>query len=428
MPTAEKEKEELDVPRFPKQDLLNRLQDEFQAMTEKHSVKNAEGEVRLKMDDNTLREYRERSNEMAALGAEKVNFLTQEADRKAQKSWETMREEGGIRRPTFSDGSGYDDDRVKQSMKSLGEQFTESAEYKQFQVGSSKQFASMESPTSLKATFDIAGATLTGYDRQPGIVMVGTQKLTVADLLARGETTMPTIRYVREDTYTNAATTVAEGAAKPEASWDTSEQDAPVRKIAVTAKVTDELFSDFPAIRDYINMRLPFMVKQTEEAQLISGNGTPPNLTGILNTSGIQTQATGTDTNPDAIYKAIVKVRTVGFFEPDAVVIHPNNWTPIRLLKTTTGEYVWGHPAEMGPERLWGLLVDVTTGITANTGLAGAFQLGAQVFYREGMRIEATNSNEDDFKKNLIAIRAEQREALAVYRPLAFCKVTSLGV
>jgi HK97 family phage major capsid protein len=315
----------------------------------------------------------------------------------------------------------------KTERKSLGQLFTESESYKSFRPTVQAQVASIEAPyLNLKATFDTAASTLTGYDRQPGIVLVGTQRLTVADLLAQGQTTQNTIRYVQEDTYTNAATAVAEGIAKPEASFDTSEVDAPVRKIAVTAKVTDEMFADFPIIRDYIDNRLRFMVAQTEEAQLLTGSGTAPNLRGILNIVGIQTQAKGTDTTPDAFYKAIIKVRAVGFFEPDGVVVHPNDWTDIRLLRTADGIYIWGAPMEAGPERIWGLPVVVTTAMTENTGLVGAFKLGAQVFYREGLRVESTNSNEDDFKKNLIAIRAEQREALAVYRPKAFCTVTGI--
>lgn len=278
----------------------------------------------------------------------------------------------------------------------------------------------------LKTTFTESAATLTQYDRQPGIVLVGLQRLTIADLLARGQTTMNTIRYVQEDTYTNAATTVAEGATKPEAAFDTSEQDAPVRKIAVTAKVTDELFSDFPAMRDYIDQRLPFMVQQTEEAQLLTGDGNAPNIKGILNVAGIQTQAKGADPAPDAIYKAMVKILAVGFFVPDGVVIHPTDWQGIRLLRTSTDAYMWGPPTDAGVERIWGEPVDITTAITQGTALVGSYRLGAQIFYRQGITIETTNSNEDDFKKNLIAIRAEERLALAVYRPKAFCTVTGL--
>jgi HK97 family phage major capsid protein len=276
------------------------------------------------------------------------------------------------------------------------------------------------------ATFDTAGATLTGYERPPGMVLLGQRRLTVADLLAQGQTTQPTVRYVREDTFTNAATSVAEGATKPEASWDTSEVDAPVRKIAVTSKVTDELFADFTMIRDYIDQRMRFMVVLTEEDQLLNGNGTAPNLRGILNTSGILTQAKGADNGPDAIFKGIMKVLYTGFFDPDGVVINPTDWQGIRLLKTADGLYVWGAPSDEVTPRLWGRAAVVTPSIAAGTALVGAFRLGAQVWYREGLRVESTNANEDDFKKNLIAIRAEQREALAVYLPTAFATVTGL--
>lgn len=406
---------------------LEEKRNELAAYFEKH--KTPEG---LKMTKDETQVVRERNDELTEI-AEQWE-AARDAEEIAAKNMEWLENASKPHRPEFPNApsgpsrgvSGYD----MPELKSLGEQFIESGSYKSFDPGATKQYSVMDIPglyPNLKATFTTSGSALTAYDRQPGIVMVEQQKLTILDLLARGETTMNTIRYVQETSYTNAATTVSEGGTKPEATFATNEADAPVRKIAVTAKVTDELFADFPAIRDYINMRMPFMVNQQLETQLLSGNGTPPNMTGILNTSGIQTQATGADTNPDAIYKAAVKVRTVGFFEPDGVVIHPNNWTPIRLLKTTTGEYVWGHPAENGPERLWGLLVDVTTAITANTALVGAFRLGAQVFFREGIRMEATNSNEDDFKKNLIALRCELRAALAVYRTLAFTKVTGLS-
>jgi len=325
--------------------------------------------------------------------------------------------------------------REKTFEKSLGELFVESESFKAFRPGSQGSSAAAElailppefrNGLDLKTTFTAALATLTGYDRSPAMVLVGTQRLTVADLLAKGQTSAPVIRYPQEDTFTNAATTVDEGALKPEAAFDTSEVDAPVRKIAVTAKVTDELFGDFPAMRDYIDNRLRYMVGLTEEAQLLNGNGTAPNIKGILQTAGIQTQALAGDPVPDGVYKAIVKVQATGFFEPDGAVFHPLDWQDIRLLKTVDGIYIWGPPMDPGPDRIWGLNVVRTTSMTQNTGLVGAFQLGAQVFYREGMRVEATNSNEDDFKKNLIAIRAEQREALAVYRPKAFCTITGI--
>jgi HK97 family phage major capsid protein len=122
----------------------------------------------------------------------------------------------------------------------------------------------------------------------------------------------------------------------------------------------------------------------------------------------------------------MIKVLATGFFVPDGIVMHPLDWQDVRLLRTADGLYIWGSPAEAGPERMWSLPVALTTAITQNTGAVGAFQLGAQIFYRQGITVESTNSNEDDFKKNLIALRAEQREAVAWYRPKAFCTVTGI--
>jgi HK97 family phage major capsid protein len=312
---------------------------------------------------------------------------------------------------------------------SIGEQFTQTAGYKRWMQQPRVQgnVATVEVPrVGFKATFTTSGATVTGYDRQPGVITLGTQRPSVADLLARGQTTQNTIRYLQEDTFTNAATTVAEGGTKPEASFDTSEVDAPVRKIAVTAKVTDEIFNDFPAIASYIDERLPLMVVMAEDAQLLTGDGNAPNLTGLLNVSGILTQAKGADPTPDAVYKAMVQIMATGFFMPDGAVFHPLDWQDVKLLRTADGMYIWGSPADAAPDRIWGLNVVITTAITQNTALVGAFKLGAQIFYRQGITVEATNTNSDDFVKNLITIRAEQREALAVYRPKAFATVTGV--
>jgi HK97 family phage major capsid protein len=339
-------------------------------------------------------------------------------------------------------GPGPDGRGLSKAMKmvqelpdTLGDAFIEAPSFKSWRHGSAGQNAWCEVPawgmrdfaekSAVKATLATTG--LTSYLRPPETIMLGQQQLTVADLFANGQTDSPTIRYLQEVSFTNAATTVAEGAAKPEATWDLAEVDAAVRKIAVLTRVTDETFADYPQVRSYINDRLPFMVRQREELQLLNGDGIAPNLLGVLNVAGILTQAKGADTNVDAIYKGITAVRTQGFFEPDGIVIDPTNWTPIRLLKTTTGEYVWGAPSVMGPETLFGKRVVVTVNMVDNTALVGAFRIGGTVFYRQGLRIEATNSNEDDFRKNLILLRAEQREALAVWRAKAFCTVTGLG-
>lgn len=285
----------------------------------------------------------------------------------------------------------------------------------------------------MKATFGVADAGNTSYERPAGIVLVGTQRPTIADLVSSGQTMMNSIRYLQEDTYTNAATTVAEKGTIPEATFDTSEVDAPIRKIGIRGRLSNEIVEDFPMMRDYVDNRLLFMAAQRLDAQLYGGDGTGSNLTGITATTGIQTQALGVDTAVDAIHKAITKVRSVGFFEPDGIVIHPNDWQEIRLAKDGNNQYYGGGPFTgaygvngLAPDMLWGLPCIVSTVATEGTALVGAFRFGAQVFYRDGVSIDVSYSNEDDFNKDLISIRVTQRVGFPVYRPKAFCTVTGI--
>src|SRR5690606_19618944 len=108
----------------------------------------------------------------------------------------------------------------------------------------------------------------------------------------------------------------------PEATLGLEEKSSPVRKIAVWLPVTDEQLEDEAHARSYINNRLPFMLRQRLDSQLLNGNGSAPNLLGVMNVSGVQSQAKGSDPVPDAIYKAMTKVRVTGRAQPDHVLLH----------------------------------------------------------------------------------------------------------
>lgn len=295
---------------------------------------------------------------------------------------------------------------------------------------------------AIKATFTTALSGYTTYQRLPGTILQGTQPPSVASLIPQGQTDANRILYVRESAFTPSAAATAEGGLKPDASFATSEAEAPVRKIAVTTKMTEELMEDFPAARDYINQRLPYMVEIETDNQLLNGNGTTPNLRGLLNATGIllhargfgvdETTAIAGDNEPDAIMRAMTRVAAESFFTPTATVLNHFNWMNIRLMRSGTGDaaggagrglYLFGNPSDTGLQTLWGMPVIPTTRIAFNTALVGAFNLGAQIFRRMGIRVDMTNSNEDDFRRNLVAIRAEERLALCIYRPQAFCRV-----
>ena len=279
-------------------------------------------------------------------------------------------------------------------------------------------------------TEDVAsGGKLIIPDYRPGILPLLFKPITIRDLLATGSTNSNSIVYMKETTFTNAAAAVAEGAAKPESTLVFDQATDPVVKIAHWLPVSEEMLEDVAQIMSYIDARLRLGLDLTEEDQLLNGSGIAPNMLGIMNRTGLTaaTARTDPDTNADAIFKTMMKIFNAAFIMPDGHVVNPANWQTIALTKDTLGRYLAGGPFAAVPvPTLWGLPVDVTPSIIANTSLTGAFGTQAQVFDRGGVRVEASNSHQDFFIKNLVAIRGERREALCVYRPAAFAKTTSL--
>ncbi len=168
------------------------------------------------------------------------------------------------------------------------------------------------------------------------------------------------------------------------------------------------------------------MLRQRLDTQILVGNGTAPNLRGILNVVGIQTQAKGSDPAPDAIYKAMTLIRVGGRAIPGPVVMHPTNWQDIRLLRTADGIYIWGSPSEAGPERIWGNQVVLADGLTLGTAVLGDWANFSELDEKRGIEVKITDSHGTFFIEGKQAIRADMREAFVVYRPAAFATVTGL--
>ena len=328
--------------------------------------------------------------------------------------------------------------------RSIGVQFTQNAEFQQFiRNGGHRRNGAWASPPiecfgPLRATTltedPASGGKLLVPQYLPGILSVQFKRLVVADLIASGTATSNAIIYMVETTFTNAAAAVAEGAAKPESALVFDQKTDPVSKIAHWLPVTEELLEDVSAIQSYIDARLTLGVQLAEEDQLLNGSGTPPNIMGVMNRVGLATAvvrngaATPPETNADAILRQITAIATTAFVYPDGVVMNPTNWFTVATAKDAQGQYFGGGPFSSLPTAsLWGTPVAITPSIVANTALVGAFGTMSQVFRKGGIRIEASNSHQDFFIKNLVAIRAEERLALAVYRPGASGKVTGLN-
>jgi HK97 family phage major capsid protein len=263
-------------------------------------------------------------------------------------------------------------------------------------------------------------------ERRAGIQLSAQEERTVADLMLAGTTGAQKVTYFEETTFTNAAAETDEAAAKPESALDFTLREDFVRKIATWIPVTDEMLEDVPGFESYLRGRLGFMVKQREELQLLRGAGTGVTIQGVYNRTGVQTVTGYGLSTIDSILKAITEIQTDAFVEPTALVIHPQDWFDVRTSKDLNGQYLLG-PATQDPStaRPWGLQVRVTTNAIQNTALVGDFRQ-AQVYRKSGIAIAISTENEDYFIYNKLAVRAEERLALAVYRPAAFCKVEAV--
>lgn len=281
---------------------------------------------------------------------------------------------------------------------------------------------------------DTSAGAFIDSDRKPYVAQP--QRMPgLLDLLLVGETNSDVVTFARQTTYTNAAAEVAEATAtdtgtKPEATIAFENVTSNVSTIAHWVPATRQSLADPGNLRTIIESQLTYGVRYRLESQVINGNGTAPNLRGILNTTGILTQAKGSDSVSDAVHKAMTQLQ-VAEVEPNAVVMHPNDWQVTRLERdgggsiAGTGAYLYGSPGESAPRTMWGLPVVVSTAVPDDTAIVGDFRKAA-LWIREAVQILVSDSHDDFFVKNLVAILAEMRVAFGVLMPNAFAKVTSV--
>jgi HK97 family phage major capsid protein len=375
-------------------------------------VKSLDGDSAAKVEA-----IRSLNEEIDATGAE-VDRLKAVARAAARsKEWDGGQEKGTEQGDLKARGGS-------QVTKSLGDMFVESMAFKgkQGAVGPEVRL-----DITLKALFDTTAVGTPETVRGPRIVDYVTRPIQLLDIVPQTTTSQAAVVYMEETGFTNNAGEILEGAPYPESALALTERTSPVRKIGTWIPVTDETLEDEPRARAYINNRLPFMVRQRLDGQLLSGNGTAPSLTGLLNTAGIQTQAKGADPIPDAIYKAMTKVKVNGLALPDVTVWNPFDWQIVRLLRTSDGIYIWGNPSEPGPARIWGLPVVEAFGLTAGTAVVGDFGNYSELAVRRGIDVQISNSHADFFTNGKQAIRADIRAALIFYRPKAFATVTGIA-
>ncbi|MDW9368835.1 phage major capsid protein [Sinorhizobium meliloti] len=378
-------------------------------------------EVKAEFDKtmNQIKEIAEKALAEAAKGVGMTDDLKEKADESLLKMNALTEQVADIEQKLARGGGTKNTPE-----KTIGEQFVEDQGVKDWaQSSPSKGKADVRfKATITSATTDTAGAAGAAVEttRLPGILALPQRRLTVRDLISPGRMDGNALEYVRETGFTNSAAPVAETAAKPESDLKFDLVTTSAKVIAHWMKASRQILDDFSQLRSIIDQRLLYGLAYVEEGQLLNGDGTGQNLHGIIPQATAYAAAFTPDA-PTAIDTLRLAQLQAALAEYPATghVMHPTDWARIELEKDTTGRYIIGNPQGMIGPTLWGLPVVATQAIAADKFLTGAFRLGAQLFDRWDARVEAGFVN-DDFIKNLVTILAEERLALAVYRPEAF--------
>ncbi|WP_280393215.1 phage major capsid protein [Nocardia wallacei] len=356
-----------------------------------------------------------------------------------------------IGEPAVEDVDAQGRPPVRERVKSLGLQVVDSQEFKNaiapYKGGHVPERSRFQTdPISVKGLFVGGSDTSAGafvVNEQSGILEpLGRKELRIRDLVSVRRTGSDAVEYVVQTSHTNSAATVPEatssasptsdpetgavvlptgGGYKPEGAWAYERKVAVVKTIAEWVPATKRALADVAALEGLINDELRKDVAEAEEGQILNGNGSGENFTGINSTSGVQTQSFSTDIIT-SIRKGITKARTVGRVNPTGIVVNPADAEAIDLLKDGENRYYFGGPYAIAQRTMWGLPVVESETQASGTALLGDFSK-AVIWDREQTTVTMTDSHADFFIRNMVAILAEERLAFAVTRPTAFVKV-----
>lgn len=308
--------------------------------------------------------------------------------------------------------------------KTAGQIFVNSTAFKNYIDNGQKASDNVSIPAfPTKALVTSTGADGALLSPMP-IIGAGQQPMTLRNLLAVQTTTNNAVEYIRETGFTNAAAIAPESTLKPESGLTVETVTSLVKVIAHWLPVTRQVIQDIPSMQAHIDMRLMYGLSVAEESQILYGDGVGDNLQGLMTNPDVQTYApVAGDTLIDTIRRAMTRVYIAGY-PPTGIVMHPSDFETIELLKATDGMYIWASVANGAEPKMFRVPIVLSTSMGEGEFLIGAFGLGAQLFDREQANVRISEHHADYFTRNMQAVLAEERIALAVYRPEAFVRGT----
>ncbi|MES2842465.1 MAG: phage major capsid protein [Pseudomonadota bacterium] len=305
----------------------------------------------------------------------------------------------------------------------LSQKLADNPALKEWKSDSGRRLANrvaIEFDLDLKAAIVNVGDTMAAYERTPGIVSLATRRRWIWEYMPSSQTSASGVEYLVESgSVLVAGQQASEGATKQESTPGFTLKRADCQTFAHWTQMSRQVFSDQPALAGFLQDRLMNGVWLKLEQQIINGNGTAPQLSGLLD-SGNFVPYTGGDvavSKVDHIRNAIAVLQQ-GDYSAGLVIVNPLDWKEMELERGDDGQYTWAEPSAMQPPTLWGLPVHVTNSVAAGTFIV-LDPSATYLWTRQTATMLLSDSHEGTFIQNVLTALCEARFAFGVLRPEA---------
>ena len=311
--------------------------------------------------------------------------------------------------------------------KSAGQQFVESDEFKN-RAGFKTNHFEINTITKDISNGGASAGPLTTQYRNPTIFRDPNRQVLIRDLLTTLPITDSAVEVMRELVFTNSAAPQAgELVAKAKSDITYSQETYVVQTMAHYIIASRQILSDVPRLQSEIDGRLMYGLDLLSDDQLLLGDGTGNNLTGLMvdaDVPDLGASAAETGTIWVDFIRSGVTALQLANYSATAVVVSPADWEILETSKGTDGHYIWATVPQGGEARMWRIPVVVSNAMPEGSFLMGDFAMGATIYDRQQKSVYTSDSHSDLFVRNGVAILAEERLAFAIERPNAFVKGT----
>jgi HK97 family phage major capsid protein len=254
----------------------------------------------------------------------------------------------------------------------------------------------------------------------PQVYALPSRKVHIRSLVPVGTISTGLFTFPKETGGEGEAGPQTQGSTKPQIDFDITMTDAPAQYIAGFVRISRQMLDDVPAMTSFLQARLLEKYLLAEDSQLLFGNGTAPNLTGLtVNAAAFSGAAT---VDVEQLVQAIAQVEASNY-SATGILINPSDWANIVNTKNTNSAYSLPGSTVVttdGTLSIAGIPIYKSTAITADKFLVGDWSMGAQIMQNQGISVQFSEMDSDNFQKNMITVRVEARIAFPIYYNSAF--------